>query len=94
MTPADVLPAVDRPTLPGAEIDQRAAAAVERVLAELVSAPHADGGDELRTLDALARAATRLAAAHRPERRAADADIPVGAAGWWSFAAQLPELDG
>jgi hypothetical protein len=40
-------------------------------------------------LDAVAR----LAAARRPGRRSADLDAPVPMAGWWSFAAQLPELD-
>ena len=44
-------------------------------------------------LDAIAGAAARLAAQRRPERRAPDGDAPVGIAGWWSFAAQVPEIE-
>jgi hypothetical protein len=80
MSPADVLSPLD------------ATAAVERAVAELLGGASADGEAELRMLDAVARAAARLAG-RRQERRAADGDAPVGIAGWWSFAAQLPEID-
>ena len=80
MSPADVLSPVD------------ATAAVERVVAELLGGTLGDGDAELRMLDAVARAATRLAG-RRHERRAEDGDAPVGIAGWWSFAAQLPEVE-
>ena len=80
MSPADVLSAVD------------ATAAVERVVAELLGGAPGDGDAELRMLDAVARAATRLAG-RRQDRGVEDGDAPVGVAGWWSFAAQLPEVE-
>jgi hypothetical protein len=107
MSPADVLPPVDRRpttvTAPEAPrpatgrrdlgITEQATAAVERAVADLLRALPAEGDGELRALDAIARAAARLVAERRPERRPTDADVPFGAAGWWSFAAQLPEVD-
>ncbi|TMD92300.1 MAG: hypothetical protein E6I76_17260 [Chloroflexi bacterium] len=81
MSPADVLSPVD------------ATAAVERAVAELLGGAPADGDAELCMLDAIAGAAARLAAQRRPERRAPDGDAPVGIAGWWSFAAQVPEIE-
>jgi hypothetical protein len=81
MSPTDVRAPVD------------AAAAVERAVAELLGGAIVDVDAELRTLDAIARTAARLAADLQPQRRAADADPPVGITGWWSFAAQLPEVE-
>jgi hypothetical protein len=65
---------------------------VELAVAELLRSRPLDGCDQLRALEAVARAAARLIAERRPERRTADIDAPVPMAGWWSFAAQLPEV--
>jgi hypothetical protein len=109
MNQADVLTPVDRLTTPqataepsapatgrvagGAEVDQVAVAMVELAVDELIRSRPRGGCDQLRALDAVARAAARLIAERRPERRIADVDAPVPMAGWWSFAAQLPEVD-
>jgi hypothetical protein len=86
MNHADVLTPV------GAEVDQVAAAMVELVVDEMLRSRPQGGCDRLGALDAVARAAARLIAERRPERRIADVDAPVPMAGWWSFAAQLPEV--
>jgi hypothetical protein len=71
--------------------DQLALGVVERAVEELLRARPRTEGNELLALDAVARAAARLAAERRPERGMQDPDGPVPMAGWWSFAAQLPE---
>ena len=86
MSPADL---VDRaPVGP----DRLAVSVVERAVEELLRSRPRTEGDELLALDAVARAAARLAAEHGPERRVQESDGPVPMAGWWSFAAQLPEV--
>ncbi|MDB5113236.1 MAG: hypothetical protein JWL78_306 [Chloroflexi bacterium] len=86
MSPADLL---DRaPAGP----DQLAVRVVERAVEELLRRRPRTEGDELLALDAVARAAARLAAERRPERRVPESDGPVPMAGWWSFAAQFPEV--
>ncbi len=86
MSPADLL---DRaPAGP----DHRAVSVVERAVEELLRVRPRTEGDELVALDAVARAAARLAAGRRPPRREQDPDAPVPMAGWWTFAAQLPEV--
>lgn len=86
MSPADLL---DRAP---AGRDQLAVRVVERAVEELLRSRPRTEGDELLALDAVARAASRLAAERRPERWVQDPDGPVPMAGWWSFAAQLPEV--
>jgi hypothetical protein len=88
MSRADVLATVDRPSAPPATAE----AIVELAVDQLLRSHPQDGFDRLRALDAVARAAARLIAERRPERRPVDADAPVPMAGWWTFASQLPEV--
>jgi hypothetical protein len=86
MSPTDLL---DRaPAGP----DRLAVRVVERAVEELLRRRPRTEGDELLALDAVARAAARLAAERGPGRRVPAPDGPVPMAGWWSFAAQLPEV--
>jgi hypothetical protein len=82
----------------GAEAGRLAAMAVDAALDTLLGGRPRGGGDEVDALRAIARAAGRRLGTRGACREGTgdeddDDDAPIPAAGWWSFAAQVPGVD-
>jgi hypothetical protein len=85
------------PVPAGAGGERLAAEAIDAAVESLLGGRPRGGHDEVAALRDLARAAGRRLGARRAARADADGgaddDAPVPAAGWWSFALQLPGVD-
>lgn len=90
-------PAPAGPAPAGADAERLAAQAVDAAVESLLGGRPRGEQDEVAALRALVRATGLRLGARRGARAGADGgpddDAPVPAAGWWTFALQLPAAD-